>query len=527
MNNLLQFAAPPVLGAFIGYMTNYVAIKMLFRPLRPWKIMGIRVPMTPGVIPSKRNMLARNIGEMVGEHLLTSGDVSKAINGKGFQGELRELINNRVDVLLQKDLGPINTIIPKRFKAYFRASIRILRLRFINHMHDYLESEHFAGTIDKAVSSQFENLLSQDLQTLFPEKNQEYFFAFLEKSIQNFLSGPEVKRWISLQLQTKMDSVLAENRSLGDIIPTELADLILDRLEEEAPALIDKFAGLLEQPATQEKITTAICNAISSFTSSLGPLASMMSSFISADTIRNKVSDYLDEKGAEIGKWLSDESVQKEVAKLLREKAQDFLKKPLSSLVKDISPDKINKLNEDFSIKVSDLLAKPATVQSITSLIRTALASQTERPVSDIIATLFGPATTANGQKWTSAEIVAIFRSDNVKQLLNDLVVEMIEKKLLAKPIGPPAALLPKTVQESFADYVLQQVSDILVREVPGLVTSLNIKQIVKRKVDSLDLLRLEGLLMSIMQEQFKYINLFGALLGFIIGLLNLLVLQL
>jgi uncharacterized membrane protein YheB (UPF0754 family) len=65
-----------------------------------------------------------------------------------------------------------------------------------------------------------------------------------------------------------------------------------------------------------------------------------------------------------------------------------------------------------------------------------------------------------------------------------------------------------------------------MVREVPGLVASLNIRKIVTKKVDSLDLLRLEKLLMSIMQEQFKYINLFGALLGFLIGLLNLLVLR-
>ena len=46
-------------------------------------------------------------------------------------------------------------------------------------------------------------------------------------------------------------------------------------------------------------------------------------------------------------------------------------------------------------------------------------------------------------------------------------------------------------------------------------------------KVDSLDLLRLERLLLSIMEEQFKYINLFGALLGFLIGLANLFLLQL
>jgi uncharacterized membrane protein YheB (UPF0754 family) len=76
----------------------------------------------------------------------------------------------------------------------------------------------------------------------------------------------------------------------------------------------------------------------------------------------------------------------------------------------------------------------------------------------------------------------------------------------------------------SIGEYARGQISDLLIREVPGLVDLLNIKELVTRKVDGLDLMRLEGLLMSIMEEQFKYINLFGALLGFIIGLLNLLV---
>ena len=61
---------------------------------------------------------------------------------------------------------------------------------------------------------------------------------------------------------------------------------------------------------------------------------------------------------------------------------------------------------------------------------------------------------------------------------------------------------------------------------IPGLVDSLNIRRVVTEKVDSLDLLKLERLLLSIMEEQFKYINLFGALLGFLIGFINLLALQ-
>ena len=526
MNTLLQYCAPPLLGAFIGYMTNYVAIKMLFRPLHPWKIFGLRVPMTPGVIPAKRHQLAENIGEMVGEHLLTSSDVSRAIAGSRFQEDLQELIDTRMTALFKKDLGPITTVIPERFHTYFHASIKIIRLRFITHMHAYLESEDFALTIDKAVTSQFDALLAKNLSDTFPPENREHFYAFLEKTAKDLLASPGVKEWVAAQVQQKIDSTLIENRAIHDIIPPELSALMLDRLEQEAPGLLEKFARMLQEPAMQAKITDTICGAISSFTRSLGPIAAMMASFISAEKIRGKVNGYLDEKGDEIGKWLSDETVQREVARTLRDKADEFLGTPLAVLLKNVDQQKIRQMNLDFSEKVSELLAKPGTAASLTGIMRDAFSGQTERPTAQIISDLFGADALQKGRQWTSAEVTGIFRSSKAKQLLTDLVVELVEKKLLNKPIGPLADLLPKDVQISFAEYILQQVNDLMVKEVPGLVASLNIRKIVTRKVDSLDLLRLEKLLMSIMQEQFKYINLFGALLGFLIGLLNLLVLE-
>jgi uncharacterized membrane protein YheB (UPF0754 family) len=523
--NPLSYFAPPVLGAVIGYVTNYVAIRMLFRPLHPWKILGLRVPMTPGVIPAKRHQLAENIGEMVGDHLLTGQDVSRAISGRRFQQDLRELIDNRIAALLKKDLGPITTLVPERFQTYFQTTVRILRLRFITHMHAYLESEDFARTIDRAVADHAGSLLAQPLSRAFPPAAREHFYAFLEKSAGDLLASPAVREWVAAEVEQKIAAVLGENQAIRDIIPTELAALIPARLEQEAPALLDKIGHLLREPAMQTRIVDTIASAIAGFARSLGPLAAMMTSFVNADTIRAKVSGYLDEKGDEIGSWLADETVRQEAARLLRDKAAELLRTPLAELLQNVDPAKIRQVNQDFSEKVSELLARPATAAALTGILRDAMASRTQRPMADAIAELFGQDALRQGRERTAAEVTAIFRSPAVKQLLADLVVTLVEKKLLAKPIGPLAGLLPKDVQLSFADYILQQVNDLLVREVPGLVDSLNIKRVVARKVDSLDLLRLEKLLMGIMQEQFKYINLFGGLLGFLIGLLNLLVL--
>lgn len=63
--------SPPVLGGIIGYFTNDIAIKMLFRPYRAIYIAGRRVPFTPGLIPRNQERLAKNISNTIMGSLLT------------------------------------------------------------------------------------------------------------------------------------------------------------------------------------------------------------------------------------------------------------------------------------------------------------------------------------------------------------------------------------------------------------------------------------------------------------------------
>ena len=115
----LKYVAPPVVGAIIGYVTNKVAIKMLFRPLKAWKLGGFRIPMTPGVVPSKRLELAQNMGEVVGDHLLTSKEISKGLRQDVFQDKLLSLIEERIKEVLGKNLDALPSLVPDKFRVYF------------------------------------------------------------------------------------------------------------------------------------------------------------------------------------------------------------------------------------------------------------------------------------------------------------------------------------------------------------------------------------------------------------------------
>ncbi|MDH5297775.1 MAG: DUF445 family protein [Desulfobulbaceae bacterium] len=516
------YLAPPLLGAFIGYITNYVAIRMLFRPLKPWYIFGLRVPMTPGVIPLKRRQLADNIGEMVGGHLLTASDVSRALAEEDFQQELRELIDSRVEEFLVRPLGPVATVIPQRFRSYFEVGVKILRWRTLKHLHSHIRDDAFAERLAPTITAHLNEFLARPLGKVLSDDSRAELLKTVESGVASFLASPGVEQWVRQTVGGKIDSFIDAERSLNDLLPAELRELLLDRLEAETPHLISKLAKMLQEPLVQDRIARAVGNAVNSFTANLGPLGALLGGFISPEAIDQKVRGYLAGKGEEIAGWLFDETVQKKVSVLLRGKAADFMAAPVSNLTRRLTPETVQLLRDGLADQAVALIRDASTARAVAKLGNEALTSQQDRPLAEIASTLFGNAAVRQGVEWTTGEVIALLRSGAVKRMLDKLITDLVDNRLLQQPIGALADFLPKEVRHGIGDYLLQQVGIILVREVPPLVEALDIRRVVARKVNTLDLLRLEGLLLSIMEEQFKYINLFGGLLGFVIGLANL-----
>jgi uncharacterized membrane protein YheB (UPF0754 family) len=75
--NLWLLVGPPVIGGIIGYFTNDIAIKMLFRPYRAIYIAGRRLPFTPGLIPSNQERLAQRIADTIMGSLLTPEELQR------------------------------------------------------------------------------------------------------------------------------------------------------------------------------------------------------------------------------------------------------------------------------------------------------------------------------------------------------------------------------------------------------------------------------------------------------------------
>ncbi|MEO0540265.1 MAG: DUF445 family protein [Cyanobacteria bacterium P01_A01_bin.105] len=76
-STLWLLITPPVAGGIIGYFTNDLAIKMLFRPYRARYLFGQRIPLTPGLIPSNQGRLAQRVADTIMGSLLTPEELQK------------------------------------------------------------------------------------------------------------------------------------------------------------------------------------------------------------------------------------------------------------------------------------------------------------------------------------------------------------------------------------------------------------------------------------------------------------------
>lgn len=85
---------PPITGAVIGWFTNYVAIKMLFRPYRPVNLLGYKLQ---GLIPKRRKDIAHSIAKTIERELLSAKDFTGILEGMEWQEEVERAVDEIVE----------------------------------------------------------------------------------------------------------------------------------------------------------------------------------------------------------------------------------------------------------------------------------------------------------------------------------------------------------------------------------------------------------------------------------------------
>ncbi|PWA08528.1 DUF445 domain-containing protein [Pueribacillus theae] len=232
MNIFLSFFMLITVGAIIGGATNFLAIKMLFRPLKPIYIGKWRLPFTPGLIPKRRDDMAVQLGKVVVEHLLTAEGIVKKLKDHQFRNDILKLAKTEVAQFLEREDSLL------RLAGRLGISQADERIeQFIQHK---LEEKYWL-TIQKIKSKSIHEMMPDELEAYIELKMPSLAETICSKAVAYFESD-EGKRKVG----ELISHFLADKGKLGNVITMFLGNESL--LNKVQPEIIKFF----KQPAAKQ-----------------------------------------------------------------------------------------------------------------------------------------------------------------------------------------------------------------------------------------------------------------------------------
>ncbi|MEE1082620.1 MAG: DUF445 family protein [Paludibacteraceae bacterium] len=164
--DIIRLAVPVALGGIIGAFTNYIAIKMMFRPYSEKRIFGLVIPFTPGIIPKRQNDLAKAIGKVVSDNLVDVDGISKMLLSDETIGKLEAKIDEIIHSL-QTNESPLRNFF-SNYAGEERVENLIKRVNgnLVKKIDGIVSDEKIGQTIAASAMSAFDDKIGDGFMGL-------------------------------------------------------------------------------------------------------------------------------------------------------------------------------------------------------------------------------------------------------------------------------------------------------------------------------------------------------------------------
>ncbi|MCM3707177.1 MULTISPECIES: DUF445 domain-containing protein [Cytobacillus] len=334
-----------IIGALIGGFTNYLAIKMLFKPYNAVYIGKWKLPFTPGLIPKRRDEMADQMGKLVVNHLLTPESIKKKFINDKFQRDMTGIVQKEMETILQSEKSAEDIL------AAFE--ITDGQSKTENGI-DLLIEKKYEKIISEYRGLPLKDVIPQGLLDKVDEKIPAISSKILQKGVDYF-SSIEGK----MRIQRMADDFVRErsgvlsnmlqmfmgNINLADKIQPEIirflsnegtADLITTLLQKEWHKILEMEAAVIEEQLEKEQILSVLKNIVHRVINLENVFKKPVSSFM--DPYRTVLIEDLAPKSVQmLTDWLSGKTEmvmeRLRLAEIVREQVSNFSVERLEDMV--------------------------------------------------------------------------------------------------------------------------------------------------------------------------------------------------
>ena len=239
------YIARPLIGAVIGYITNDIAIRMLFRPRKAKYIFGMKVPFTPGLIPKEKSRIALSIGEAISKNLMNREIIEKTL----LSDDMLSKIGGAFD-------GFVNT------QRRNTATLRAFLLQYVSPDDLAYVCDNVSGDLSRQIHTALSSAqLGSKISSIVVEHVMEKVTSGLKGTLLGMIGADHV---LSL-LSGPVESLLAKN--INEMLANHSEEMVGTMIHDQIVQFIDTpmyrlFEGRDEQVAKAREALLSLYSTI-------------------------------------------------------------------------------------------------------------------------------------------------------------------------------------------------------------------------------------------------------------------------
>lgn len=494
---MISFFITPIVGAVIGYFTNWLAIKMLFRPHKQIKIFGIGIPFTPGLIPKERYKLAKKVANTVGTHLLTT----EVLMNELTSDTTIEKINEAVESILSK-ISETNMSVEEGIKFFAKDSYEEVIVKgeagVSAIISNFLMSDESITAITNFSTDKIKDfLMSPDIVNK-AEPVLSVVKTFVMDNAERYSYDEKSNEFIEKSINELYDRFLLNDKPIAQYLPEKTLTSLKLWIQENIPllgGLIQDF--LLQNPSIDEKLGELVDKIINN---NIGKIISM---FINSESVYANIKEGL-------FSYLAEPDNQNELTERAWQALDEFIEKDISflsskfdklSITQKLSGTVMEWLSVDFISKAFDFLTEQVQKADGIELYEMILKAE---PMLDSKLNAF-----------IKQGIIAY--TDTADSMIQTITAHIFKRVLSIKL---------NTITENIGglkqiqDKVIQLIRFLIEKGAVYVVEGMDIERMVEDKMNQFEVAEAETIILSVVNKELQLITIIGGVLGFIIGML-------
>jgi uncharacterized membrane protein YheB (UPF0754 family) len=487
---------------------------MLFRPHNPVKFLGVTV-WPQGMIPRHRARLAQTIGNAVGNELVSHDTVTDALfETDFFRRKVSDLVGTYTHELLDKPRSSFVEALPAGVRAPVLDAISALQMRVAEYIADILRSEETASAVNSFIDRRVDELLSRRLSEVVTDDAYEQLVGFVEERFRNIVTERGFEAKVRDFVSARVDELARSGARLAEVFTPDTVALVKERIDAQLAPVVAHLSELATNRKTRTQIGALIKREVDDYYEQLNFFKKI---FVSRERIHQEVDEMVNKTlPRRVEEFLRGEAFAREAEEFLNTTIDGLLARPLNELVGSVAPEKLELIKDQIAGRVLTIargaeLSKTVSAYSSDALAR--LRPHTLRAMLEHAS----PDSAQRLKSFLSKALLGVLARDDTARTINNILTAQIERLLIA-PIGRIGDHVPERTVERASLALVERVVGVARERLPQAIKEFDIGGIVREKVSNYPVKKLEDLVLSVAQQHLRKIEMFGAVIGFFLG---------